>query len=498
MKRILYVASGDFFSFYGGGQVYVKNVVDELIRQGVDIVIVSFVNKYIAVEKHSYNGVLLCEVGTLVTKDEITKLIISIQPSLIHTHGHEFEQCSLGEQLNIPVIITAHHGGILCPAGTLLNAEDGICQTTLSHRNCLKCCLANIRTGRAWYPFMRLLPERMYRSLGRKLAGLPFVPFITPIGGVAKSIEDKIAEWQSICNNASMVIAPSHAIAEAMCRNGLDESKVRVIPHGIPGKTMSGERLAVKGEIRKEKGERRMEKGTDPSVLRTPAPNLGEEFSKQRTVNGDGLKVAKHDENEYVDNKTLNTKHYTLNKSTSVIRFFFLGRICRVKGLHVLLEAFDDKCFADRAELHIIGGTGNKGERRYMQALQQKYSRANIVWHGKVPSEKVLETIQDFDVMVHPTICLEIFGLNISESLLMHKPVLATRCGGAEMQIRDGENGWLVEPNNAMALREKMHQIVENGIMFSLDTIDSGVVSIEQHVKDLISLYEEKACIDRC
>ena len=164
----------------------------------------------------------------------------------------------------------------------------------------------------------------------------------------------------------------------------------------------------------------------------------------------------------------------------------------------MLLEAFDDKCFADRAELHIIGGTGNKGERRYMQALQRKYSRANIVWHGKVPSEKVLETIQDFDVMVHPAIYLEIFGLNISESLLMHKPVLASRCGGAEMQIMDGENGWLVEPNNAIALRGKMRQIVGNGISFSLDTIDSGVVSIEQHVKDLISLYEEKACIDRC
>jgi glycosyltransferase involved in cell wall biosynthesis len=167
-----------------------------------------------------------------------------------------------------------------------------------------------------------------------------------------------------------------------------------------------------------------------------------------------------------------------------------------VKGLHVLLEAFDDKCFADRAELHIIGGTGNKGERCYMQALQRKYSRANIVWHGKVSSEKVLETIQDFDVMVHPTICLEIFGLNISESLLMHKPVLATRCGGAEMQVRDGENGWLVEPNNAIALREKMYQIVRDGIYLDMNALSSGVISIEEHVKELISLYEETSCAD--
>ena len=92
--------------------------------------------------------------------------------------------------------------------------------------------------------------------------------------------------------------------------------------------------------------------------------------------------------------------------------------------------------------------------------------------------------------------CLEIFGLNISESLLMHKPVLATRCGGAEMQIRDGENGWLVEPNNAIALREKMHQIVQEGINLDMNTISSGVISIEEHVKELITLYEETSCAD--
>jgi glycosyltransferase involved in cell wall biosynthesis len=439
--KLLQIASGDFFSTYGGGQVYVKSIVGELIRQELDVAVISFVGKEISVVKCDYKGITLWEIGCQAQNFDIENLVRTIAPDIIHAHSQKALFASLGQQLNIPVVITAHHGGILCPAGTLLNAEDGICQTTLSHRNCLKCCLANIRTGRALYPFIRLLPEGMYRSLGRKLAKLPFVPFITPIGGVAKSIEDKIAEWQSICNNASMVIAPSHAIAEAMCRNGLSRAKVRVIPHGIPG-----------------------------------------EFNVK------SLTLSENENTKHERSASLNTKH---EQSEQPIRFFFLGRICRVKGLHVLLDAFDDVCFADRAELHIIGGTGNKGEQRYMKALQCKYRNPNIVWHGKIASDKVLETICDFDVMVHPTMCLEIYGLNISESLLMHKPVLATRCGGAEMQIRDGENGWLVEPNNAIALREKMYQIVENGISFSLDTIDSGVVSIEQHVKDLIVAYEK-------
>ena len=47
--KILQIASGDFFSTYGGGQVYVKNIVDEMIRQQYSVQVISFVNKDCAV-----------------------------------------------------------------------------------------------------------------------------------------------------------------------------------------------------------------------------------------------------------------------------------------------------------------------------------------------------------------------------------------------------------------------------------------------------------------
>ena len=39
--RVLHIASGDFFSTYGGGQVYVKNIVDTMIDMGIDLSVVS-------------------------------------------------------------------------------------------------------------------------------------------------------------------------------------------------------------------------------------------------------------------------------------------------------------------------------------------------------------------------------------------------------------------------------------------------------------------------
>ena len=422
--KILHIASGDFFSTYGGGQVYVKNIVDEMIRQGFDVAVLSFVSKNIAITEHNYKEIQLWEIGKQTTTANIEDLLRSISPNLIHTHSNEVYLCTLGQRLQIPVVITAHHGGILCPAGTLMNAEDCICKTTLSHKNCLKCCLANIRTGRNWHPIMKLLPKNTYLGLGKRLQKLPFMPFITPIGSAAFSIENKINEWQTICEKATTVIAPSNAIADAMCRNGLAYDKVNVIPHGIP--------------------------------------------------------------------KDTQCCHPYSKEERSIIRFFYVGRICRVKGVHVLLEAFSDLTNSNKAELHIIGGAGNKNEERYMQSLRHRYKLSNIIWHGKIPADKVFETIKDYDVMVHPAIYLEVFGLNIAEALTMNKPVLATRCGGAEMQIQEGVNGWLVAPNDIQVLRTKMEEIVEQGVTIDTTVLHENVISINEHVKELIRVYEKE------
>ena len=424
--KVLHIASGDFFSTYGGGQVYVKNIVDEMIRQGLDIIVMSFVGKDFAIIEHDYKSIPLWEIGTQAKDIDIDLLVRNISPDIIHTHSNEYLFVKLAHKLSIPVVITCHHGGLLCPAGTLMNADEQICQTTLSHEHCLKCSLANISTGRSWYQMMRILPEKSYVKIGNILKKLPFIPFVTPIGGAALSIRNKIAEWQTICDKATRIIAPSYAIADAMCRNGLSRDKVTVIPHGIP-KVISPVEKA---------------------------------------------------------------------KQSDKIRFFYVGRICRIKGLHVLLEAFSGIANQDKAELHIIGGAGNKGEQRYMELLQQRYTSPNIVWHGKVAPNEVFNTIKDFDVMVHPTICFEIFGLNIAEALAMNKPVLATRCGGAEMQIEEGVNGWLVAPNDAVALCMKMDEIVMHGINMDTESLHERVIGIDEHVKDLIQVYEKETIVD--
>ncbi len=126
-----------------------------------------------------------------------------------------------------------------------------------------------------------------------------------------------------------------------------------------------------------------------------------------------------------------------------------------------MLEAFHR--LNGSAELHVIGGAGNNPENRYMNVLIKRYKAdTRIIWHGKIDHSRVNDLITQFDIMIHPSIYLEVFGLNIAESLVMGKPVIATRCGGAEMQVKDGVNGLLVKPNDIQALKHEMMKVIKS------------------------------------
>lgn len=416
--NVVQIASGDFFSTYGGGQVYVKNIVDEMIAEGMDIAVVLLKGEEAKPVVKDYKGRPLVEIAGADRLEEAVKLL---KPDVIHAHSLKDTACAVGRKLGIPVVVTSHHGGILCPAGTRLDCKDGICHRRVNHKDCLPCVLRNTRTGlRWWYPLMRHLPQQTYLKLGRKLKSMPFIPFVTPVGIAAAQIQGKIRQWNEIAEGCARMVAPCSEIAEAMIQNGLDAEKARVIPHGIP---MPANRPAY------------------PAIT---------------------------------DGK---------------IKFYYVGRICYVKGIHTLLKAFsmvDDP----RIELHLIGGAGNKQERRYMAELQKRHrADKRVIWHGKIAPEAIYEATSEYHIS--SSAFLEAFGLNIAEALALGKPVLATRCGGAEMQIEDGVNGWLVPTNDPAAMAGKIREIIANPERLAEMSENCRAIPVGEHVAALREVYKE-------
>ena len=408
--NVCIVASGDFFSDYGGGQVYVRNIVNELAcHSEISTTVISF-NAAQQPSTQDYNGI---HVHIVSNETSLLDALKTIQPDIVHANGEKLITSRLCKQLNIPCIVTAHHGGLVCPAGALLNTKDEICNIPADYSHCLKCYLRNTPTGLFWYSLLKKYSQKHYCRIGERLEKLPSVPFITPIGRTGQIVTKKLKDWKELAATATHFIAPSNAIAEALKRNGCPSDKITVIPHGIP------------------------------------------------------------------IHQTSNIKHQTSN-----IHFYYVGRINYVKGIHVLLKAFSS---IDNPNiiLHLIGGSGNKSEQKYQDQLKRKYRKdTRIIWHGKLPSEQMPNIIKDFHCLIHPAIYLEVFGLNISEALAQNKYVIATRCGGAEMQIHSESDGILITPNNAKELQNVICRYVNNPTQSN-----SSVISIQQHVSDLIKTY---------
>lgn len=419
--KILQVASGDFFSSYGGGQVYVKNIIKELSsHDNLQISVISF-TKTDKVERKDYGSAEIISISDQSPFSLEEQIVAGLKPDIIHVHAGEAEFSRIGRIHNIPVVVTCHHGGLLCPAGTRLDYKDCICTKGITHENCLPCVLKNTRTGlRLWYPLMRFVSEQSYLKLGKFLKNKRSIPFITPVGIAASHIKRMYDYWNEAAEKCSIMIAPCEAIGKTMVSNGLEYDKLRVVPHGIP-----------------------------LPQHRPEYPSVG-------------------------------------NK----IKFYYVGRICYVKGIHILLKAFHGINNED-IELHLIGGAVNKSEQRYMSDLQRHYQYdKRIIWHGKVSRDHIFETTKDFHISIAPTICLEIYGLNIAEALALGKPVIATRCGGGEMQIEDGRNGWLVEPNDADALRNKIVFAIENKHLLPAMSRNCAAISIQEHCDKLLEIYK--------
>ena len=90
---------------------------------------------------------------------------------------------------------------------------------------------------------------------------------------------------------------------------------------------------------------------------------------------------------------------------------------------------------------------------------------------------------------------LEVFGLNIAEAIVLGKTVVATRCGGAEQQIQDGVNGFLVEPNKVQPLMSKMQILIDRKIDIEkmIQVSMASVIPLSEHVSKIINLYNQLA-----
>lgn len=87
-------------------------------------------------------------------------------------------------------------------------------------------------------------------------------------------------------------------------------------------------------------------------------------------------------------------------------------------------------------------------------------SHDGVGYTGWLSPEDMRAAYGASDVVLFPSIGFDVFGLVNLEAMSAHKPVVATRFGGAPEIVVDGETGYIVDPRNSIQFSERVAELL--------------------------------------
>ena len=142
----------------------------------------------------------------------------------------------------------------------------------------------------------------------------------------------------------------------------------------------------------------------------------------------------------------------------------FIGSFYRYEGLHLLIEAMP-RLLAQSPDVRVLLVGGGPEEAR-LKALADRLSLGGaVIFTGRVPHEAVPAYYDLAHVMVYPRLSIRlteiVTPLKPLEAMAQHKLVVASNVGGHRELIREGETGYLFQPDDAADLAETVLRVLE-------------------------------------
>jgi phosphatidyl-myo-inositol alpha-mannosyltransferase len=134
------------------------------------------------------------------------------------------------------------------------------------------------------------------------------------------------------------------------------------------------------------------------------------------------------------------------------LRIVFVGQAVERKGLPVLLKAFEALRDQIPATLTLVGASRE-------EVAHMMLDDRGVDALGKVSEERKLAELARAEVLCAPSLHGESFGMVLTEAFAAGTPVLASDIPGYRDVVRDGRDGMLVAPGDALALAEALRSL---------------------------------------
>jgi len=178
-------------------------------------------------------------------------------------------------------------------------------------------------------------------------------------------------------------------------------------------------------------------------------------------------------------------------------RVGIVGRILPRKGQRHFIDAAARirSKFPD-VEFYIIGAATGDAliYASELKALAERLGIASAIrWTGYV--EQPLPLVASLDVVVHAAIEPEPFGRVVLEAMALGRPVIATALGGPVEIIQDGISGFLVPPEDAEAIAQRVCRLFDDPGLGS--RIRAGALrraeefSVEAYARQIGIVYDD-------
>jgi len=144
----------------------------------------------------------------------------------------------------------------------------------------------------------------------------------------------------------------------------------------------------------------------------------------------------------------------SLRQEGRSLQIVFVGSMMRHKGVHLLLDAWQNNSFRD-AKLLLIGDGPEWCD------WQEKFKNApQVTWAGSLPHDQVLQRIRESRALILPTLVYENCPMVLLEAFAEGTPVIVPDLPSMATFVGDEREGLLYRAGDAAALAAALRKIV--------------------------------------
>ncbi|MCU5527701.1 glycosyltransferase [Bacillus cereus] len=363
------------------------------------------------------------------------EFLIELKPEVIHVHtlmGIHKEFFETAKRLNIKIVFTTHDYFGLCPKVNLMDSKGNICNDFNDGKSCIECNVNALSL-----PMVHVMQSYPYRYLKDS--------------SIVKSLR-KIKKNQTKNNNA----APS-------VEQGVGEIDVDLATQYIE---LRNYYLKIFKLI---------------DYFHFNSSIAKEQFEKYLDVNGKIVSISHQDISDY------RQECLVKKRDSSVVKLGYLGPIDTYKGFYNLKDKLDSLKGKGYTNWHlgVYGDSVNDPD---------NYNPEYFTFYGRYNYSQLQDIFSEVDLLIIPSICKETFGFIGLEAQSYGVPVMVSEYVGFKDLVRDGETGFIYKVNKHDFI-DKLSMILDD--ISLLERVSENLLELdfphlmEQHTKEIISLYQE-------